>query len=159
MEPIRSLISGAKSLAQQAGDTKTELNNLKIQLICEEKNLNSLKMNQSALTRQIDMTSQLLDVSNNHLAQIKFIRDYLNRTYILYSYFLKYIQNQEPNEQQQMDKYSCLHGELTKLLRLYEDSPGYKQVLEEQAAEKDLLNKIAEKRNQLMKLDTEREFS
>lgn len=158
MDIIGKLVSECKTLAQTEEDLRNELFGLKGQLLIEEQNLALLRKDQEKLHIQSSNIKQSIESGQQQVEFLKSMRDSINKSSLIYSFLDKLIINAEPTDEQQENQYNVIQHEYIKLLKQYEESPEYLQILEAEAKDRELTQLINEKQNELMKLETEREF-
>lgn len=158
MEVISRIISETKVMAMKEEDLKKELRQLKSTLLMEEQNLASLSLNKENLRLESNNLQQNFNQLVSKTDLIKSFRELFKNSALLLSFMRKFIEKADPTKDQQLGKLSELNNNYVKMLKKYEEHPTYLQILLEEAAEKEMSNKITEKRNQLMKLETERDF-
>lgn len=158
MEVIGRLITESKKLAAQEEDLKAEVSQLNSELIVEELNLNKANQDYENLRNQVENAQQTFDNATKQKKFLETMRETLKSSISLSSILKKYIENANPTGAQQMEKIKDLESFYEQCIRIYQQNPAYQAIVAEEATERELKKLIAEKQNEIMRLETQREF-
>lgn len=156
MEAVNRAISETKKLALEENESKTELSKLNVKLSMEEKNLSLLNKEIENLYNDVTHQEEILIESKTKVELINTFRESYKGSYLLLSFMKKFIENTDPKNEDQYQRIMSLQVEYTQLIKKYEENPIYQNILREASKEKELAILIQDKRNETMKLDTER---
>lgn len=158
MEIKEKIVRELRQSAQFQEELKKEIINLNGLLALENQNLSTIQREGSHLFAELtnleEITKSLKD-QENFLSNT---RDAFSKSHLWRLYFKKFVTNMDPNSDQRNMAFEDIQARYAELVRCYEQKPEYKQILEAENINKELTEKIGEKRNELMKLETEREF-
>lgn len=153
MDVLNKSISETKKLLIDVEDRKKEVDWLASELAAEEQIVSMLKKELDCIRQQ---NANLQLSSGHYKSRAKLVRsfcDVLKSTTLRIAHLRKFVEKSEPTTEQQRLKKEHLKSTYKLMLEKYEESPLFQAILQEQSTEKDLAEKIVEKRNELMKLE------
>lgn len=159
MELVEQVVRDINRGIQFQEELKAEILSLKCKIALEEQDLSSIKKEGDHLGRELSLQEE----KNKSLCEqeelLGSIRETSIRALQRRLYLKKCAATMEPNNEQMQAVLQEMQNRYSKLIEHYELKPEYKQIIEAETTTRQLSQKLAEKRNELMKLETEREYS
>lgn len=158
MDVTGRLVTEAKRLALEEDDIKNEILQLKTELTLEEQNLQIITKDHENLCLQKENIQLALNGLSQHADTTNIFQEELKRSIMLHSFLKGFVDKSDPNEEQQKTCSDEMQSHYNTMLKKFENNSTYKSILREEAKDKEITELITEKRNQIMKLETQREF-
>lgn len=158
MDVIENLTTEIRKMAIEEEQLRKEVQILKDELMIENFTLDTLKKDVECESLSNANTQKLLDSTKRHIESIKSISDTVRRSTLILFFLRKFIGKSDPTMIQQKERIAELQESYEKMLKHYEEGPTYRAILQEEKTERELNERIMEKRNQLMRLETEQEY-
>lgn len=157
MTEIHQMLEVEK-LAMEEESIKCELNRNKTELYFRQDNLNKLKSDTQAISDKVTVLEQSYDETQHKIDCLKSILDATRTSSMHQSVLKKMIEKSQPTIENQTEKLHMFKESYSRMLSKYEESPIYYSILESEAEEKKLSELINDKRNEMMKLETQQEY-
>lgn len=155
---ISRLIIDIKKLAVEEESSRAEVVSLKESLYVEEQAYRTVKYDYEKLCLETSGQDNYLQKSQDLLNSSKVMREWM-KEFIKTSKILRYNMEQlTPTDEQLAKQLETYESNIERMISQYELSPTYLAILEQDKAERELSKLIVEKQNELMKLETQREF-
>lgn len=158
MELGVKIVKEAMRVAQLQEDAKIDAINYKSQISVEKQSLSLLKKEGELLAEQSSNCRALKQSLGEQEDFLKGTRDAFTRARLWRSYFQKFVTAMEPNEEHMSILFQEYQKRYSTLIEKYELNPEYLQIIEAEKTKRELTQVISDKRNELMKLETQREF-
>lgn len=158
MDTFEDLASEVRKMALEKEELKSEIQNIKYDLLVEKYHLDTIKQDNQIYIKDNESNTILIESVNRHLQTTKLFAESLRKSTLMFNILKKFVEKSEPNHEKQNAKISQFEESYEKMLKSYEDNPTYRSILQQEVEEKNLNEKIMEKRNKLMRLETEKEY-
>lgn len=152
------LMSDITKLLNKEEALRRDVEQVRSQFALEELSHNLAQRDHDMILREIENIQQLADKDKRYLETVQSIRGTLRTSLVNNQYLDKFVQAAEPTATTQDKKLTDIQTGFEKLVHQYEDSPTYHAILKEEAIEKELIDLIAQKKLETMKLEAEQEF-
>ena len=136
-------------------DLRSQIQALKSQLMIEENGMALKNKSRETLEERNTHLEAMIASSKEQVEYLKGISHDLNKSYLMQAILHKLLSKCEPDEGQQQAQYSRIKEEYENLMKQYEQCPDYRKILEAEADERKLTEKVLELRNELMKLEVQ----
>ena len=158
MEVVEKILNECRTLAQSEEQLRQELSNLKTQLSIEEQNLAISQKACEHMSSQCSNLNNLISSRKEQIESLRGFRESFIKSSLIYSFMDSFVLESDPSEEQQIAQVKLVQENYKKLLEGYEKVPQYQEILDAEIKDRELAKLIEVKQNELMRLETEREF-
>lgn len=159
MESGEQVVRDVKRCVQIQEDLRTEVLSLNGQIALETQNLSLLKKDETNLNLELSKMNEAIKSLREQEQFLNCARDGFNKALQWRLNFKKLVADMDPNNEQIDAMYHNMQNRYSTLVECYEQKPEYRQIVEAETIARQLTEVVGEKRNELMKLDTEREYN
>lgn len=155
---LSKLIVDIRKISVEEDMLRSQVASLREEVFMEESNVKVSKVDCEKLNLLVSSHEKFLEMARSRLESSRSMKNWMRNYIQLSANFKRFIERSEPTNEAQAEKLASHQQDFEKMMREYEESPAYKAILEQESADRDLGYLINEKRNEIMKLETEREF-
>lgn len=155
---LSRLIVEIKKLSVEEESSRAEVELLRENLFIQDQTVKLARNDYEKLCLEVSSYEKHIQQSQELLCSSKTMRDWM-KDFIRFSNTLRcYIERSEPTNELLSKRLEEYESNVEKMITKYELSPTYLAILEQDRADRELSNLITEKQNELMKLETQREY-
>lgn len=158
MEVTRQTVSNISDLLGKEEILRRDVERLNYELAIQEQSYNLALLERELTRGQLDSLQQDTDQKKQHLDTISSLREALRTSVVMNHYLAKFVETTGPTNEDLEKKLLDIRESFEKLIHKYEDNPTYQMILKEEAKEKEVIEMIAKKKLETMKLETEQEY-
>jgi septal ring factor EnvC (AmiA/AmiB activator) len=158
MDLGQKLVKDVRNCVQYQEELKAEIASLNNQVALENQYLSMIEKDGKQLSAELASKQDIINSLKEQEEFLDLIRDNFINSLLWASYFKNFVVDMEPDNEQMEVMMKDMQHRYDSLIEHYEQKPEYRQIIEAESTTRELNQVLCEKRNELMKLETEREY-